>query len=401
MSLLSKGKSFLKQIVVSVYQLTFRLAGLLPVKRNMIIFESFLGKQYSDNPRAIYEYLKQNHPEYELCWSVDKRNKQRFDDHQINYVERFTIKWLFKLARAEFWVSNSRLPLWIPKPKHTTYIQTWHGTPLKKLALDMKDVHMHGTVTDQYKKEFVQEASKWDYLISPNAYSTEIFKRAFHFKGTIIESGYPRNDYLISHNNIETINTIKEGCSLPLDKKIILYAPTWRDDQFYGSGKYKFQLQLDLKKLKEEFGQDYVIILRMHYLVAENIDLDEYKGFALDYSHYEDIRDLYVISDLLVTDYSSVFFDYAILKRPIIFFTYDIESYRDKLRGFYFDFEKESPGPLVRTTKELIDQIHLAAQMNLYESKDLDSFYQTFTSLEDGQATKRVVEQVFVERITS
>src|SRR5690606_9640361 len=128
----------------------------------------------------------------------------------IKHVKRFSIKWLFLMARAEFWVTNSRLPLWIPKSNHTTYVQTWHGTPLKKLAADMEEVHMPGTDIIRYKNNFLKESSKWDYLISPNAYSTEIFKRAFKFNKTVVESGYPRNDFLFRANNKESIHKLKK-----------------------------------------------------------------------------------------------------------------------------------------------------------------------------------------------
>lgn len=176
---------------------------------------------------------------------------------------------------------------------------------------------------------------------------------------------------------------------------MILYAPTWRDDQFYQVGKYKFDLALDLGKLKEQLKDDYVILLRMHYLIAENLDLSNFEGFAYDVSDYEDIRDLYLISDLLITDYSSVFFDYANLKRPIIFFVYDINSYRDKLRGFYFDIEKEAPGPLAYTTDEVLQQIQYFERNNFEVPHSFEMFYNKFCYLEDGEASKRVVESVF------
>jgi CDP-glycerol glycerophosphotransferase len=148
-------------------------------------------------------------------------------------------------------------------------------------------------------------------------------------------------------------------------------------------------------KLKEELGDEYIIVLRMHYLVAENLDLTPYSGFAYDFSNYEDIRELYLISDLLITDYSSVFFDYGNLRRPMIFYVYDIESYRDKLRGFYFDFEKMAPGPLAKTTDEVIDYIRQADAMPLNEQ--FEQFYNMFCYLEDGEASKRVVEEVFLK----
>ncbi|WP_445487898.1 CDP-glycerol glycerophosphotransferase family protein [Niallia sp. 03133] len=378
-----------------LYKLAFTFLGKLPFKKNTVVFESFLGKQYSCNPRAIYEYIKEHHPEYKLYWSVDKRYMQNFENREIDMVPRFSVRWLFTMSRAQYWVSNSRLPLWIPKPKYTTYLQTWHGTPLKRLAADMDEVHMPGTNTEKYKRNFLKESSNWDYLISPNKYSSDIFARAFGFHKTMIESGYPRNDALFNDNTEDNLIALKEKFGLPLEKKILLYAPTWRDDQFYGKGKYKFDLELDLMKLKEELGDEYIIVLRMHYLVAENLDLTPYSGFAYDFSNYEDIRELYLIADLLITDYSSVFFDYGNLRRPMIFYVYDIESYRDKLRGFYFDFEKMAPGPLAKTTDEVIDYIRQADAMPLNEQ--FEQFYNMFCYLEDGEASKRVVEEVFLK----
>jgi CDP-glycerol glycerophosphotransferase (TagB/SpsB family) len=375
-----------------LYKLAFILVGKLPAKKNAVVFESFLGKQYSCNPRAIYEYMKRNHPEYEMYWSIDPRYSHIFKDKGLNTLPRFSIPWLFKMARAKYWVSNSRLPLWIPKPARTVYLQTWHGTPLKRLAADMDEVHMPGTDTEKYKRNFLNESSRWDYLISPNRYSSEIFARAFGFTKNMVESGYPRNDYLHNHDDAGTISEIKSRLNLPKDKQVILYAPTWRDNEFYSVGKYKFNLKLDLDKMQKELGNDYVVLLRMHYLIAENLDLNDYSGFAYDVSHHTDISELYVISDLLITDYSSVFFDYANLKRPMIFYVYDIDNYRDTLRGFYFDFEEQAPGPLVKTTEEVIDQIR--NKESLIRS-DYEAFYEKFCYLERGQSSKRVVEEVF------
>lgn len=377
-----------------VYKLLFIMIGLLPARKHTIVFESFLGKQFSDNPRAIYEYMKEHYPEYKLYWSVDPRFIDNFKDKGVNIVPRLSIKWLLIMASAKYWVSNSRMPLWIPKPKHTVYLQTWHGTPLKKLAADMDDVFMPGTNIENYKRNFLKESANWDYLISPNPYSTKIFRRAFAFKKEMIESGYPRNDFLYNANNEKDILALKKKYQIPTDKKVILYAPTWRDDQYFEKGKYKFDLKLDLKQMQEQLGDQYIVLLRLHYLIANHIDVSEYKGFAFDFSHHEDIRELYMVSDLLITDYSSVFFDYANLKRPMIFFVYDIEDYRDRLRGLYFDFEEKAPGPLVKTTEEVIEEIN-KLEKNKRLPRNFDEFYETFCSWEDGNATKRVVETVW------
>ncbi|WP_202585862.1 CDP-glycerol glycerophosphotransferase family protein, partial [Vagococcus lutrae] len=154
----------------------------------------------------------------------------------------------------------------------------------------------------------------------------------------------------------EDHDRIKQSLGIPLDKKVILYAPTWRDDEFHSVGNYKFTLRLNLERLREDLGDEYVIVLRMHYFISDVLDLSEYEGFAFDYSKYNDINDLYIISDLLITDYSSVFFDFANLKRPILFYTYDLAKYKDELRGFYIDVQNDLPGQLLYSTKEIIDR---------------------------------------------
>lgn len=378
--------------------MVFNILGLLPAKKKLVMFESFLGKQYSDNPRAIYEYLRKNHPEYQLYWSIDKKYNETFQELNIPYINRFSIKWLLNMPRAKYWVSNTRMPYWIQKPNHTIFLQTWHGTPLKKLAADMDEVHMPGTTTQSYKENFIKETRNWDYLVSANSYSTDIFRSAFKFDKKILETGYPRNDDLMNLNNGDHIRKLKDKLGIPLDKKIILYAPTWRDNEYFEKGRYKFTLHLDLKQFQSDLGEEYVVLLRMHYLIANKLDISEYQGFAYDFSTYQDTRELYLISDLLITDYSSVFFDYLCLKRPILFFTYDIENYRDKLRGFYFDFEKNAPGPLVKTTQQLIENIKQLEKLDFQPSDSIHTFHEKFCSLEKGISTERVVKSVFLER---
>src|SRR5690625_71482 len=167
------------------------LSNLIPKNNKTIVFESFLGRQYSDNPRAIYEYIQNNFPDYKCFWSVDPNHMSKFKDLKLNIIKKYSFRWLYIMMRAKYWVSNSRILLWINKPKETIYVQTWHGTPLKKLALDMDNNNPLWRDLNMYKMNFAKEANRWDYLISPNNYSTNIFKRCFNFKNEIIESGYP------------------------------------------------------------------------------------------------------------------------------------------------------------------------------------------------------------------
>lgn len=383
-------------LFTKAFRFIFAVMGLLPRKKKLVIFESFHARQYSDNPRAIYEYMKEHYPAYDLLWSVDRQAVSLFEKLQIPFVRRFTLQWFLTFPRAHYWVNNVRLPGWMSKPKRTIYIQTWHGTPLKKLGLDIEEVHMPGTETANYQKNFLNESAKWDYLVAPNAYSTEIFKRAFGYRGEIIESGYPRNDLLANPSETK-INKIKKKLDIPEDKKIMLYAPTWRDNEFYEKGKYKFTFQFDLEEWKERFGDEWILLSRMHYLVAEKFDFTAHEGMVLNMSDYPDIRDLYLISELLITDYSSVFFDYAILNRPIIFFMYDLERYRDQLRGFYFDIEAKAPGPIVQTQAELFQTIDGIIHFEIQPDIKTLAFKQKFCSLEDGHAAERVVKAFLEE----
>lgn len=363
--------------------------------QNWILFESFFGKNYSDSPKYIYEYISANMPgKYKCIWIIDKKGTKIPFRHKK--IKRFSLRYYYYLARCGYMVFNSRQPVWMVKREGNVFLQTWHGTPLKKLALDMDAVYMAGeTDISEYKKNFYENAQTWDYLISQNAYSTQIFRRAFGFKKEILEIGYPRNDILFHKNNGNDIDKLKEKLGLPKDKRIILYAPTWRDDEFYDKGKYKFELKLNLDLMKKELGDEYVVLLRTHYFIADSLDVRHLKGFAYNVSKYDDISELYLISDILITDYSSVFFDYANLKRPMLFFTYDLEKYRDVLRGFYIDIEKEVPGPLLFTTEEVVDSIK---NIDLIEQKyksRYEEFYNRFCGWEDGQASKKVVESVF------
>lgn len=368
----------------------------LPIDERTVIFESFLGKSYSDSPKYIYEKMLEQDLNYKYVWSVDERKDIPGDPIQ---VKRFSLRYFYYMAIAKYWVSNARLPRFLYKRDEHIYLQTWHGTPLKRLAADMEEVHMPGTNTEKYKRNFIREARRWDYLISPNTYSTEIFKRAFHFENTMLAYGYPRNDILYEKNNDKAINGLKKTLNLPENKKIILYAPTWRDDEFYEVGKYKFSLKLNLDKLQSQLGDDYIILLRMHYLIASKLDISAYDHFVYDFSHYDDIAELYLVSDILITDYSSVFFDFANLRRPILFYTYDLEKYRDTLRGFYIDIEKDVPGPLLMTTDEVIDAILNIDEINEQYREKYDEFYQKFCHLDDGHAADKTVNQLFTRHV--
>ncbi|MGB9979572.1 CDP-glycerol glycerophosphotransferase family protein [Methanobacterium sp.] len=366
----------------------------LKIKDNTIIFESFRGEYYSDSPKYLYEYLYHNYNDnFRFIWVINDKNKKI--PGSPKKVKRFSLSYYYHIARSKYWVINLRQPRRLRKRKEHIIVSTWHGTPLKKLGLDIDEIY---SATPKVKEHYVSDASKWNYLISANEYSTEILRRAFKYTGEILEYGYPRNDILYTKNQKLSLK-IKKHLGIPLDKKVILYAPTWRDDEYYEQGQYKFNLKLELDKLQKELGEEYVILVRTHYFIADNLDLSRYNKFAFNVSYYDDIAELYLISDILITDYSSVFFDFANLKRPILFYTYDLKKYSSVLRGFYIDIEKEVPGPLLFTTEEIIDNIKNINKVSADFKEKYDKFYNRFCYLDDGYSSKRICEKVFKDYI--
>lgn len=376
----------------ALYQLTDSEDKVSP---NTIVFESFAGKNYSDSPKYIYEYMMKRYPNYEFIWVFKNPSKVQIPG-LAKKVKKGSKAYYEAYSKAKYWVSNARLPLYLNKKPNQVYIQNWHGTPLKRLANDMKVIRMPGTTTDNYKRNFREETSRWDYLVSPNRYSSKIFETAFWMKPEqLLEIGYPRNDVLVNHANDKSyIQEIKENLNLPADKKVIMYAPTWRDDEFVKKGKYLFNLQIDLDNLQAQLGDDYVVLLRMHYLISNALDLRGYEDFAIDVSNYSDISELYLISDCLITDYSSVMFDYGVLKRPQFFFAYDLDKYGQDLRGFYLDYHNDLPGPIHQDPYQLTEDLKNLDQVSIDYNDKINQFYDDFCSLENGQASKAISDLI-------
>ncbi len=393
--ILRKTKYILERVRYTYYYLFYK------IDDKTIFFESFGGASASCSPKAIYNYLIENkdYKDYKFIWAFKNPKK----DHLIKKNKNLIIvksksKDYYKyLSKSKYWIVNSLLDLSVIKKKNQIYVQCWHGTPLKKLRCD---ITVTGSVLNT-KEEVIKrnnlDVAKIDYFISPSKYSTEKFTSAFNLKNLnkeniIIEKGYPRNDKLINYTQND-INDIKEKLNIKTNKKIILYAPTFRDDEHKSGLGYTYKLNIDFDKLKKELGKDYVILFRAHYFIANSFDFNKYKDFVYNVSDYDDINDLYIISDLLITDYSSVFFDYAILKRPILFYMYDYKNYKTKLRDFYLDL-KELPGPIIEKQEDLIKNIKQIDKVFNKYKKYYQTFNKKFNPYEDGKSSIRVAKEI-------
>ena len=383
-----------------------------PVNKKMVLFMSFMGKKYADSPRVIYEYMlrEPRFKDYEFVWTfVQPDNYSFLEQNPRTRVLRYHSDEHYRVyATAGYWITNSRVPLIIPVRDEQVYLQCWHGTPLKGLGLDVKVSGNNARYTqDEMNSMYTKDADKYTFMVSPSGFCSEKFSSAFGLdrsnrEHVILEQGYPRNDELIGRSD-EDIDRIKEALGIPANKKVVLYAPTWRDNQHAENIGYTYDETVDFHRLRERIGDEYVILFRAHYFISSRFDFSKHEGFVYNVSDMDDINDLYLASDILVTDYSSVFFDYANLKRPMIFYMYDLAEYRDEMRGFYFSFD-ELPGPIVMSQKEMADAIIEAAEIEedegVYKNippkyrERYEAFNKKYNPLDDGKATERIVNSV-------
>ncbi|MEU2201451.1 CDP-glycerol glycerophosphotransferase family protein [Isoptericola sp. NPDC019482] len=370
-------------------KLVNRVGRLLP-RTNVVLFECDRGTHYSDSPRYIYEELARRHPDLDLVWALNTTDRVR--GPRTRKVRRHSPTYWWIASRARYWVSNQNMPADLVPSRRTRYLQTWHGTPLKKMQHDVPN--MAGR-SDDYEKRAARLTSYWSTLISPSPYATRAFQSAFRFEGEMLEQGYPRNDILASDRAAEARSLVRLRLGIPADKKIVLYAPTFRDDMRNGVH-WQHDLGLDIERLEREIGERAVLLVRFHPLVRTALpDSSTASGFARDAAKYPDIQELLAATDVLITDYSSVFFDYAITGRPMVFFAYDIDHYRDDLRGFYLDYEKSVPGPIVTTNEALSAAVAKSLDRTDGHEVHVQAFRREYAPHDDGYASQRVVDAFF------
>jgi CDP-glycerol glycerophosphotransferase len=356
--------------------------------RDAVLFISFGGRQYSDNPRAIHEELARRGTDLEQLWLV--RDGRCRVPETATVVRSGSREHYEALATARFVVSNDHFPHWFVRRPDQTCLQTWHGTPLKRLGYDVPP----GTRPRKFERNWDQQMDNWQYVLSPNPFTTPILRRAYTIRGELLETGYPRNDVLAGERRAAATAAVRERLGLPEHARVVLYAPTYRDGTRDRSGRYRLDPALDVHRLRAALGKHDVLLFRKHHYVIDPVPVTA-DGVVRDVSAYPDGTELMLAADVLVTDYSSMMFDFANTGRPMLFFTYDLDEYRDEVRGFYFDFETKAPGPLLRTTEELAGALRELDAVSAAYAERYRAFAQEFCALDDGHAAARVADRLF------
>lgn len=355
-----------------------------------VFFESFLGKQYGGNPRAIYEYMQKHHPEYEFYWCYHGDAQDIPGNPTV--VRRESKEYWEALARCHKLVNNVVFPNWYYGTEKR-YLQTWHGTPLKRLGFD---IEVAGPET-QARYGFYNESRNWDALISANHHSTECFARAFRFRKDMLTIGYPANDVFYQPERLARMRrAVRKKLKIPPSAQVILYAPTWRDHKSVGNWSFSFELTPDFSELLNQAGLKKTYVLeRHHHLTERQGDGDDKR--IINVSDYPDAHELMVAADILVSDYSSIAFDWACSRKPVVFYTPDYEEYNEAARGFYLDMESDLNAQLVRDEQGLIDVLRDAPWNSPEWEAQTNTLYERFCDLHDGTASQQAVEWLLRE----
>lgn len=389
---------FVHKTSMQILKLIFRfVAFIVPVEDTEVLFMAFHGRGLLDNPMAVYKAMlsKKEFDKYTIIWVVNDMKAELKRGTKVKYQ---SLGYFYHLARSKYWVINCKLPEYVHKKREQVYVQTWHGTPLKRLGMDIvngteKKRSRSGRSLEKIGRSYQIDSRRYTYMISPNSFSTEVFQSAFGVKRTqIVEMGYPRNDVLYKPS-VDRIAVLRKKYCIPEGKQVLLYAPTWRDNDFDISG-YILNLQVDFQRWKRILT-DYVVLLKPHYFIVNQIKVDaSLREFVRIMPPKSDINELYLISNCMVTDYSSVFFDYALLNRPIYFYMYDLEKYREELRGFYLDIYTELPGDVFVEEGQLLK----AVEDKIFDYDRLRQFNQRFNFYQTGKCSDELLNLVFDKR---
>lgn len=376
-----KTSSGIKKVYNKLGSGLLKLAGCFVSRDDrLILINSFGGKKYDDSPKAIYEYMKadERFAGYRFVWAFHEPEK--FDVPGATVIKTDNLKYFVTAMKARVWITNSGIERGLSfKKKGTVYINTWHGTPIKYMGSDEYRV----------KPEKMPKCS-FDRQNAQSKYEADIFSRVFHIPyERMLVCGYPRNDVL-TNNDAETQKAFKQKLGIPADKTVILYAPTFREYERDAERNCVLKPPVDFAKWKEALGDGYVVLMRCHYEVAKLLDVGVDGDFVRNVSDYPTLNDLMLASDMLLSDYSSILFDYSILNRPMFVYTYDFDTYKEK-RGMYLDVREELPGGSV-SEEELL---------HLMKTSDRDAVLERVKAFRDkyvtdyGHATEKTVDALW------
>ncbi|WP_395109403.1 CDP-glycerol glycerophosphotransferase family protein [Actinomadura sp. SCN-SB] len=377
-----------RSVKTRIKSLYYRVQLRMPLDENLAMYAAYWYRGYSCNPAAIYEAAKELAPGVRGVWVVGPDGLGSVPEG-VDHVLPGTPRYYRLMARAKYFVNNVNWPNQIVKRRGQVHLMTQHGTPLKRMGLDQMDYPVSSADLDI--GALIKRSDRWDFLLSSNPLSTEAWDRGFPCRYQMLEIGYPRNDRLVKATEDERAR-LRAELGLPEGRTAILYAPTHRDYQA------RYTPMFDIGRFLSEVGPDYVLLLRAHYYYKLKDLIRDMAWPAdqlIDVSGHPRVEDLAIASDALLTDYSSIMFDYANLDRPIVLYVNDLQTYQNT-RGLNFDITSISPGVVATTEAELIDAFASRTAWSDTAAKARSEFRARFCPWDDGHAAERAVRRVFL-----
>ncbi|WP_093613581.1 bifunctional glycosyltransferase/CDP-glycerol:glycerophosphate glycerophosphotransferase [Streptomyces indicus] len=378
------GKRFGRLARGALLQLHYRTQLLLPVRDDYAVFSAYWGRGHSCNPGAIEAKVRELAPGIRTAWICRPEHRHHVPTGTRRLTPGTAAYWT-ALARAKYLVNNVNFDRRLVKRRGQVLIQTQHGTPLKHMGLDLQD--RPAAARDMDFGQLMASADKWDYVLSANRHSTLVWERVFPASYQVLEYGYPRNDRLLQASSHE-VARLRETLGIPEGSTAILYAPTYRD---YRTTQ---RTPVDLERMLRELGPRFTVLTRAHHSYEAPLAAGE-SARLIDVSAHPSIETLCLASDALVTDYSSLMFDYANLDRPIVVYADDWEAY-EAARGTYFDLRAFPPGTVARSEDELIDIFATGHWRGSRSAQLRAAFRERFCAYDDGRAAERVVRHLFL-----
>ncbi len=361
-------------------------------KKNML-FVSLSGRKFDDSPKAIYDEVcsRREFDDWNLIWAFVEPVKIKIPRGKT--IKIYTLEFLKALLTSHVWICNSNMTKGVNfRDERIISVETWHGSTLKKAGADKKTDSIIGGNSLKHNKIIDDKTIR----CSQSPLDTKVLSHLFNSSpSSFLPVGLPRNDILTKAKEIDFIQT-KNKLGLPLNKKIILYAPTWREYSFDESLNVSCKPPIDMRFWKEKLGKNYILLFRVHYSVTSALDIIE-DDFIKNVSDYPYINDLYLASDILISDYSSAIIDFSILEKPILCFAYDLEEYEAR-RGLYWNLEDGMPFGVQKNEKDLLEVL---VSLNKEESKiKMKKFRAEHAPFATGFASKAVVDEI-IQRLKS
>jgi CDP-glycerol glycerophosphotransferase len=365
----------------------YRVARGRAIDPELAVFAAYWYRGYACNPRAIHERARELVPSLRGVWVA---RPDAVMPAGVEHVAPRTPEYYDLLARARYFVNNVNFPDHLVKRPGTVHVMTHHGTPLKRMGLDLRDTPVAGVRMDF--DALLRRCRRWDYSISQNAFSTLVWERVYPTSYESLEVGYPRNDAL-ALATAGDVARIRAELGIEPGRRVVMYAPTHRE---YRSG---YVPLLDVERLAAALGEDHVVLARVHYFYGSDPSLRALHraGRLLDVAAHPSVEELCIAADVLITDYSSLMFDYAVLDRPIVIHAPDWDVYR-AMRGTYFDLFAEPPGTVCTTQDEVAEALRSGAAWDDDATSARAAFRERFCSLDDGRAAERVVRRVWLDQ---